>query len=240
MSGVGSGLSRTKDTVIFYALVGILAFWSAFGPAAGLYTVLYHAVPAFSFLRAPGRFGVMVALAVAVLAAQGIAAVLRGRSPASQRVLATVLLLLLVAELATMPLRLPDAFRVPAAYRHLAVLPRGPVAEFPFFSLRSDFPRHAYYMLYSTYHWQPLINGYSDHIPADFRKIVAPLAAFPTYDSFEILAERRARYAVFHLNFYDTRSRQRLLERLAQYQDYLRPLVREDDVWLYEIVAWPR
>ena len=30
---------------------------------------------------------------------------------------------------------------------------RAPVVEFPFFYDRSDFPRHAEYMLYSTYHW---------------------------------------------------------------------------------------
>ena len=34
-------------------------------------------------------------------------------------------------------------------------------------------------MLNSTAHWQPLVNGYSDHIPADFRKTVVPLSSFP-------------------------------------------------------------
>ena len=58
---------------------------------------------------------------------------------------------------------------MPEAYRVLARLPRGAVAEFPYFYRRSDFPRHAEYMLGSTVHFQPLINGYSDHIPADWR-----------------------------------------------------------------------
>ena len=31
----------------------------------------------------------------------------------------------------------------------------------------------------------------------------------------------------------------RLIERLQSYGQYLRPLVQQDDVWLYEIVAWP-
>src|SRR5262249_13156492 len=57
----------TRETAIFYTLLGAIAFWASFGPQAGLYTVLYQLVPVFSFLRAPGRFGVIVALALSVL-----------------------------------------------------------------------------------------------------------------------------------------------------------------------------
>jgi hypothetical protein len=125
------------------------------------------------------------------------------------------------------------------AYKVLATLPRGAVVELPYWYERSDFPRHAYYMLNSTAHWQPLVNGYSDHIPADFRKSVVPLSSFPTRESFAILARIGARYVVFHLDMYDARLRQRLFDRLETYSDYLRPLSQEGPVWLYEIVAWP-
>jgi hypothetical protein len=33
--------------------------------------------------------------------------------------------------------------------------------------------------------------------------------------------------------------RQRLLSRFPPYERYLRRLTDRDDVWLYEIVAWP-
>jgi hypothetical protein len=85
----------------------------------------------------------------------------------------------------------------------------------------------------------PLVNGYSDHIPQEFRNQVRPLSSFPTRESFQILGKVGARYAMFHLNFYDRRSRQRLLERLETYRAYLRPLVQEGDVWLFEIVGFP-
>jgi hypothetical protein len=127
----------------------------------------------------------------------------------------------------------------PDVYKTLATLPRGAVAEFPYWYERHDFPRHAYYMLNSTTHWQPLVNGYSDHIPADFRKTVLPLSSFPSRESFAILAKTGARYVVFHLDMYNARLRERLLERLHTYSAYLRPLVREGNVWLFEIVDWP-
>ena len=47
---------------------------------------------------------------------------------------------------------------------------RAPLAEFPFYGERIAFPLHAQYMLFSTAHWLPLVNGYSDVIPADFRE----------------------------------------------------------------------
>jgi hypothetical protein len=31
-----------------------------------------------------------------------------------------------------------------------------------------------------------------------------------------------------------------LLERIERYGEFLTPLSREDEVWLYEIVGWPR
>ncbi|MCC6990888.1 MAG: hypothetical protein IT181_17915 [Acidobacteria bacterium] len=227
-----------RDVAAFYVLVAVLAFWLSFGPDAGLYTVFFDTVPVFAFLRAPSRMGLMVALSFTVLSSVVLGPWLRAR----RRTVAwtTALVLLAALELNGAPLTaLRDAPPVPEAYRALARLPRGPVAEFPYFYRRSDFPRHAEYMLGSTIHFQPLINGYSDHIPAEFRATVVPLSSFPTREAFGILGRIGARYVVFHLNGYDRRSRERLLQRLQDYQRYLRPLVQQDDVWLFEIVDWP-
>lgn len=229
---------RAVETSGFYALFGALAFWGSFGPSAGLYTALFHAVPVFSFLRAPARFGIVVVLALVVGIGYAVAWA-AARWPARARAAGALLALAMTAELATMPLPLPEAAPLNTAYRILATARPGPVVEFPFFYNRSDFPRHAEYMLYSTYHWQPLVNGYSDHIPQAFRDMVIPLSSFPTIESFGILERKRARYVVFHLNYYDRRSREKLIERIERYQEYLAPLSRENDVWLYEIVGWP-
>jgi hypothetical protein len=230
---------HARETAGFYGFLGVLAFWASFGPSAGLYTLLFNTIPIFSFLRAPARFGMVVVIALVVGTALALAWIV-GRWPRHARIVAVVTPLALVAELAEMPISLREAAPVNTAYRMLATLRPGPVAEFPFFYNRSDFPRHAEYMLSSTYHWQPLINGYSDHIPQDFRDMVIPLSSFPTIESFRILQERKARYAIFHLDYYDRRSREKLLERLDRYQQYLTPLSRENDVWLFEITAWPR
>jgi hypothetical protein len=229
---------RSWELVTLYGLIAVFAFWASFGPDAGLYRVFYETLPIFSFLRAPGRMGVMTTLALTVFAAMAVAAIVaRAKSP---RLIGSLLALVAVADLARVPLgQFRDADPLPPVYRLLATLPHGAVAEFPYWYQRSDFPRHAYYMLNSTAHWKPLVNGYSDHIPQDFRQSVLPLASFPAGEAFSILGRANARYVLFHLNMYDTRSRAKLFERLATYAEYLRPLHREGDVWLYEIIAWP-
>ncbi|MGE4084769.1 MAG: hypothetical protein AB7H93_17345 [Vicinamibacterales bacterium] len=227
-----------RDVAGFYAALGVLAFWASFGPDAGLYRLLFETVPVFSLLRAPARMGLITTLALVVLGSAAFGPWLRARPrPAAWT---AALLVLAALELNTAPLTaLRDAPPVPQAYRMLARLPRGPVAEFPYFSLRHDYPRHAEYMLGSTYHWQPLVNGYSDFIPPRFRDTAVAMSYFPTRASFRILSEIGARYVVFHLNGYNRPNRADLLEGLERYRQFLRPLVQQDDVWLYEIVDWP-
>jgi hypothetical protein len=227
-----------REIAFFYGVTALLALWLSFGPDAGLYTAFFHAIPVFSFLRAPGRIGIVVVLCLAVFAAIALERLLAGRP--RRAVWAAAVALLAAAELMEAPLtalRQVEAF--PLAYRTLAIQPSGVVVEFPYFYERSDFPRHAIYMLNSTTHWMPLVNGYSDYIPQEFRKQVRPLSSFPTRESFKILSHVGARYVTFHLGMYDRRSRERLLERLDTYRAYLRPLVQEGDVWLFEIVGFP-
>src|SRR5262249_4592260 len=63
---------RMHEATVMYAGLGVLALWASFGPQAGLYRLLYAGVPAFSLMRAPSRFGIVVLLAEAVLAGIGV------------------------------------------------------------------------------------------------------------------------------------------------------------------------
>jgi hypothetical protein len=232
-----SAPSRQRETALFYGLVAALAGWLSLGPDAWLYGFMYRHAPAFSLLRAPGRFGIVVTLALVVLAAIGAARLLNGRRRAVA--LAAVGCVAALAELTVVPLPYRPVEPVPSPYAMLAKMPAGAVAEFPFFFREVDFHRHAAYMLNSTAHWKPLVNGYSDFFPVDFRAMVIPVSSFPALEAFNILRKHGARYVVFHAGWYDGRSREKLEDRLRLYSQYLRRLASEGDVWLYEIVAWP-
>lgn len=226
-----------RETTGFYALVGGICLWASFGPGAGLYTWLYHALPVFSFLRAPARFGIAVSLALCVLAAITLRTLLQ-RVPRRQPAVVGALLLLAVLDLRIAnPLR--DVPPPDPAYAMLANLPKGGVIELPFWYLPQDFIRHSEYMYNSTYHWQRIVNGYADFIPQDFKDTALLLASFPNPEGFQLLYEKRARYAVFHPRQYNNQNRATLYASLEQWAPFLKLLYQSDRVLLYEIVGWP-
>jgi hypothetical protein len=124
-------------------------------------------------------------------------------------------------------------------YRTLATLPRGPLIETPFFYPQVGLFQHTKYMLASTAHWMPMVNGYSDYIPPDFYEHVMLLAPFPSRDAFKILEPNGVRYALLHMNGYNTENRNDVLMRLKEFERYLRPLYMDETTRLYEIVGFP-
>ena len=240
----------------FYVFLALFTFWVTLGPDAGLYSLLYNTVPVFSFLRAPSRAGIVVTLSLVVLAAPALkrvidsprsgprfhrrAARFGGQVNATGQTMFAVMFVLGTADLYRAPLRMREAPPLPRVYATLARLPRGPVIELPYWSENVAYHRHAEYMLLSTAHWQPLVNGYSDHIPQDFRDHAPPLSGFPSRDAFAILEKIGARYAVFHLDLMGADARASLVAKIENdYANYLRPLEKDGDVWLYEIIGFP-
>jgi hypothetical protein len=110
--------------------------------------------------------------------------------------------------------------------------------EFPFYGQRPLFHLHAEYMLFSTTHWQPLVNGYSDHIPTEFRTDAVVLDSFPSNDSFAVLRRRRVRYIGVHWDMYGPRQGE-IRDRLQPFAQHLRELARDDRMTLYEVVTFP-
>ena len=232
VAGLVIGLRRPalREVAILYGALGGIACWASFGPGAGLYTVLYRVIPPFTLMRAPSRFGVVVTLALVVLA--GIAVRELASRVRRPTLVAAVLVLITAAELA-MPLRFRQVPPVSRVYTMLATLPVGPVIELPFFSSGRELFGHARYMLNSTSHWMPLVNGYSDYIPPEFRETAPMLRAFPSVESFRLLVEKRPRYAVFHMGLFGEEDRAATAARIAEFAPYLRPLYRETDIQLY-------
>ena len=109
---------------------------------------------------------------------------------------------------------MPEVPPVEPVYRTLATLPRGPVIEMPFFYPQVGLFQHTKYMLASTAHWMPLVNGYSDYIPPDFYEHVDDCwRRFPAATRSRSSSRTRVRYAVFHMYGYNTENRNDVLTR---------------------------
>ena len=78
-------------------------------------------------------------------------------------------------------------------------------------------------MVLSTTHWMPLVNGYSDYIPQDFRDAAFVLDSFPSTDTFKILEKHRVRYVGIHWDMYGPRAGG-IRAKLKEFEQYLRPL----------------
>src|SRR3982750_2542456 len=228
---------RDRETALLYGSLGLLALWASFGPAAGLYRVLAY-LPVFSFLRAPARLGLVVVLCLAVFATFALRAILDA-APRRRTLLASLAGVLALADLAIVPLRWYPAPQLSPAYQVLAASPRGPLAEFPFYGERIVFHLHTQYMLFSTAHWMPLINGYSDVFPDDFRAAAPILATFPSDDAFRTLGRYRARYIGVHWDMFGGEARaEEVRAQLQKYLPTLRLLAEDERLSIYEVLVY--
>jgi len=84
----------------------------------------------------------------------------------------------------------------------------------------------------------PLVNGYSDVIPDDFRPTAVILDSFPSRDAFGVLAQHRVRYIGIHWDMFVNRAGE-IRERLKPFAAHLRVLASDDRMTLYEIVSFP-
>ena len=168
------------------------------------YRLLQVVVPGFSAMRAPQRMGVLATVAIVALAALGLAwlcTTLRARGRAG---LASLLPLVVAAALvlearpgALAARRIFVGPTVPRAYQWLAAHgDGGPLLELPIFPV--DLHRESTYMYYSTYHWLPLLNGYSSYPPASWRALADAALRLPAPEALDAVLANAPRWVLFH------------------------------------------
>jgi hypothetical protein len=228
--------ARTRVRIVgFYVVMMVFAFWISLGPDAGLYTLLYHTLPAFSFLRAPARMGVLVTLGAALLASLALSWWRPTRVGMRRPAMAAVIVVAIVESWAG-PLQLQTAAPINKVYRHLAVLPEAPVAEFPFYQGSGERHRQTEYMLMSTFHWKPLVNGYSDHFPESYLAAKPLLTTFPAQDAITALQDLGVKWVVVHFNRYPADYARQLRPLMRTMGTQLRVVIDDTEVGLYEVI----
>jgi hypothetical protein len=156
-------------------------------------------------LRAPARASILVFLAIGALAAFGWRRLMRGRP---RRVALAATVLMAAAMLIEYSNRMEAWLTLPSrpheVYRWLASQPRSVVAEVPF--ARAD-QLHSIadglYMFNSTWHWQPIVNGYSGFFPPTFYELAENTRAFPDDRSIAYLKSRGVDLIVIHGSLMD-------------------------------------
>jgi hypothetical protein len=225
--------ARLADPRVRVALaLTVVGVVLSFGPATPVYELFYRIVPFASSVRAASRFGVLWLSGLALLAAFGTA-VLARRWPRVALPITIVAVLAVNVEAFRGPVPYVRAATPSPVYDRLATLPDGVVAEMPFWWRPIDVPRNANYMLESTRHWKPLLNGYSGFTPASYRQRADILWYFPFRDaSFAELDRAGVSYVVLHLPEYGSQRRE--ARELIAASGRWRVAANTTDVVLYE------
>jgi hypothetical protein len=192
------------------ALVALGPRVRAFGHdlGAGPWGFLRDTIPLFQMIRVTSRAGVFLALPLTMLAAMALAR-LKPRPAA----LAGVGVLAL-AETLIAPIPMPQWSKLvdtrrepPPVYRWLADQPgRDPIVHLPMLDVYGLERRPAFhesvYMVYSTLHWRPLVNGYAGIEPRRYVEIRDLSWTFPSEAFLGALRGTGTRYVILHRKGY--------------------------------------
>jgi hypothetical protein len=218
------------------------AFGHELGP--GPWALLRELIPVFEKIRVTSRAGIFLALPLAMLASKGVT-LLRLR-PA----VVTVVGVLGLAETLIAPIPMPGWTKVvdtreepPLVYRWLAEETDGePIVHLPMFDGRYLWRRPGFhesvYMLYSTLHWNPMVNGYAGIEPEHYLRIRGQMMTFPAETFLDLLREIEIRYVILHRDGYGPLQRQRLESQMAELRPgSLRELAAFGDTTVFELLS---
>lgn len=195
-----AGLLAIDRRRIVLIVIGVTGFIISLGLNSPFYELLRAVIFPYRGLRAPARASILVFLAIAALVAFGWARLMRARSQRVTAIATIVMASLLLVEYRTrMDAWLTVSTGPSEVYRWLATQPRTVVAEVPF--ARAD-ALHSIadglYMAGSTWHWQPIVNGYSGFFPKTFIELAENTAGFPDERSIAYLKQRGVELIVVH------------------------------------------
>src|SRR4029079_18108883 len=148
-------------------------------PRSRIFPMVYPLIPGISAIRVVARVGQIVLLMTAALAGFGVEGL--RRRMATMRAwpaVALAIVALVNLEARHAPLRLRTFTEIPPIYDVLASARGAVIIELPFHP-PDVFFANAGYMLNSTRHWQPLLNGYSGYQPASYAETFNAIQSFP-------------------------------------------------------------
>lgn len=206
----------------------------SFLPWLPFYPALHAMIPLFKAVRVPAHLGQFELLMVAVLAGFAVAALeRRWTRTGSWPVVALSLVVLVNAEALRAPLWWQPFSGVSPIHDRLARERHAVVVNLPFYSPRQFF-LNAPYMLDSTRHWHPMLNGYSGFIPRSYGEMYEALVRFPDVPALAALHARGVTHVVVHDKAFVDAYGQARFDALGQFAS-LSLLDARDGIHLYRL-----
>ena len=196
---LAAGLWTPRRTVAVYAVLALLAFDASLGVNGLGFRGLQTLLPPLANLRAPARFASLGLVALAVLAAFGVAAIrARVRAPAARAAVVALAAAIGLTEYWSAPIPTRDArLRPMPVDAWLRTLPDDAVIlELPVPRLDRLWLYEVHHEVRSIHHWRRLLNGYSGFLPTAYANTLADLETFPDERSVARLQRLSVDYVV--------------------------------------------
>ncbi|HEX6164146.1 MAG TPA: hypothetical protein VFZ31_12320 [Vicinamibacterales bacterium] len=207
-------ISRISFT---YLGLAIVAADLSFGAHGIVFPLLQNTVSVTGSLRSPARFGVLVLMSIAVLAAIGAGRIYQ-RWPKLSPLISVALTVLCLAEYWSAPIGVRE-FDLRPSEVHAWLARQAPgtvVVEMPVPTPSTLWMHEPAYSVQSINHWQPLVNGYSAFPPAHYIRLITELRKFPERDAIVALREAGVSYILLNRRFYDAQAFDRLIAAADQ------------------------
>jgi hypothetical protein len=185
---------------IAYGIGLVVAFDISLGFNGLTYPWLHDYVLPYRGLRVPARMAMVVGLALSILAGYGMARLCRS---IRHRTLSIAVLVVLTAIVSLEYRSRPPLKKIwtspPGIYAALPPGTRNVLLELPL--LFPDIVTEPMYMYFSTFHWTPLLNGYSGFSPPSYYYLREAVASFPDATSLSELRRRGLTHVVVNSAF---------------------------------------
>jgi hypothetical protein len=194
----------TRRRIVMLVAIAATGVLLSLGTRTPVYGWVYSIFPPMQGLRAASRFGNLFLVAMAMLAAFGLVN-LRRRLPERRATLVVVGLVILAnVESLRAPFLYTRFEGIPAIYSLLAHEPgRVVLVEVPFYPPQAVF-ENGTYVLNSTAHWRPLMNGYSGYTPGAYRQYAATFWYFPQEHAIQAMRKAGATHVMIHPKAFGT------------------------------------
>jgi len=228
-------------TRLAYAAGMVFAFDASLGTHGTLFPFLYRTFVPFRAFRVPARFSLLVGLSLVLLAGYGVARLNARIARASLRYGLTAFLVAgFVFEAWSARVLEPVWPHPPAIYQWFEGRPKGVVAELPPAANEERlYDPEASYMYFSTFHWQPLLNGYSGAFPKSYFSFRDAMTTFPDDKSVGALRKLGADCVVLHEDLYGRARYRKVVDQAdqrADLQEVVRAVSGGHEARIYRVV----
>jgi hypothetical protein len=200
---------RMGVTAIFLILTGYVFALGFFSTFLGIKLPLYYLsekISFFSAIRAPQRFALLIYFGILILSSYGLIALSTKLGYKIKALAMGVLVCVFILEV--YPAKLPFApiptYTPSAIDQEIARLSnqnntKYKILHLPIYTARPGYPtQEATYMVDSTLHWNPILNGFSGAEPIGFKADMLALAQLPSTAALALLEKYNVTIVAVH------------------------------------------